>query len=50
MKPDAELDNAANPSKWGQTGLQSFDKATQILLNEYSAPRRSISLQQNSVR
>ena len=24
MKPDAELDNAANPSKWGQTGLQSL--------------------------
>ncbi|MCA9170296.1 MAG: lamin tail domain-containing protein, partial [Planctomycetales bacterium] len=40
MKPDADLDNQLNPARWGQTGFQTFDEATQILLNEYAGPRR----------
>ena len=40
MKADADLDNEVNPSRWGQTGRQTFEEAIQILLNEYSKPRR----------
>ena len=40
MKPDADLDNQLNPASWGQTGFQTFEQATQILLDEYAGPRR----------
>ena len=41
MKPDADLDNQLNPAKWGQTGFQTFDKAVQIMLEEYMIQRRN---------
>ncbi|MCA9198829.1 MAG: lamin tail domain-containing protein, partial [Planctomycetales bacterium] len=40
MWDDAQLDNDKNPSNWGQTGFQTFQEATDIIKNEYSAPRR----------
>ncbi len=40
LKVEADLDNAKNPATWGQTGQQTFEEAVQILLNEYSEPRR----------
>ena len=40
MKADADLDNERNPATWGQIGFQTFDEGIQILLDEYSTPRR----------
>jgi hypothetical protein len=40
LKDDAALHNQVNPANWGQTGVQSFQEAVQILLNEYAQPRR----------
>ena len=40
MKDDAVLHNEKNPASWGQTGIQTFEEAVKILLNEYVQPRR----------